>query len=373
LGLLIVFHLTSENEIFERKHIEGVLSQYIPHFTALEETFLAFEEKRVDIRYIEWEQRDSLKYFKQLIARKEDLAEDFGLAIEKRACRVFLPRNEEEVFKNSILLARELHSGSDIPQVVIHFDYEEEGYAIFTVIVARVLKGVGLCIEEVIKQLMGHMPKAKIILERKRMMGVIRKKHPKEVSILRVHLEHQTFLRRDYSLDVLEARQEILKALEKFFGNVRDFHGGMFAKQDVAFEEFIFGVVPKLQKRSHFLKKFFHAFFPVESREMIPKKLLVRFLDIFLEFSSQSKEHVLTALQGRDLFFLKRFSQEEDVKELCGKVLEQIRVARAGYVFYFVIEKQSYLGLLLEEEQKTLFVQLKALLEGYHKEVFIES
>ena len=72
-------------------------------------------------------------------------------------------------------------------------------------------------------------------IDRVKVVGKLRRKVPKEVAVVRVRLPSEKFLREDYSVDLFKARQHLVKEMEQILGEVRDYNGGMIAKQSENF------------------------------------------------------------------------------------------------------------------------------------------
>ena len=63
-------------------------------------------------------------------------------------------------------------------------------------------------------------------------VGTLRKKYQKEVTVFRVKLPKEGFLRRDHTIDLYKARQTVVGELSLVVGEFRDFNGGMITKQN---------------------------------------------------------------------------------------------------------------------------------------------
>ena len=143
---------------------------------------------------------------------------------------LFMPRNEEEVMKNVIRLSQELKYIRDLPQVFISFDEQTDSQLVFTVVLLRVLLGRENSIAELFKQ---NSTMCHFIEDRVKLVGFIRGKYPKESTVFRVKLYKESFMRRDHTVDLLGARQFVVKMLEEIVGEFRDYNGGIDRKSVV--------------------------------------------------------------------------------------------------------------------------------------------
>lgn len=63
-------------------------------------------------------------------------------------------------------------------------------------------------------------------------VSYIRKSHPIEANVFRLHMTKlPSFLRMDFSVNLYLAREEVVKFLNRYIGEVRDYNGGMMLKQ----------------------------------------------------------------------------------------------------------------------------------------------
>ena len=228
---------------------------------------------------------------------KEKLSIELQAGIEKVAHSLFMPRNEEEVMRNIITLSNQLRFFKDLPQAIISFDEQTESELSFTVIWLRILKPGDVPIEEVFGKSTCLL---KIVLERIRQMGLIRKKFPKEASVFRVKIPIASFLRSDCSVDLFKARYFLVTELESVLGQFRDYNGGMIAKQH---EQYL-----ALKKRvwdrkdEWILENFFHSIFPIELRSVFPIEPLEILFKILLK-SIAGEERCLTQIDDEYAFF----------------------------------------------------------------------
>ena len=139
-----------------------------------------------------------------------------------------MPRNEEEVMRNILILTNQIKYVRDIPQVAITFDEQAYAHLYFTVILARLLKPESTSLADLFKK--GNSI-AEYLHDRTKVMGFVRKKYAKEATVFRLKLPKDGFLRADHSIDLYKARQTVVGELLKVVGEIRDYNGGMISKQ----------------------------------------------------------------------------------------------------------------------------------------------
>ena len=104
-----------------------------------------------------------------------------------------MPRNEEEVMRNILVLSQQLRFLRDIPQMIISFEEQTDTELSFTVILVRLLHPDSRPIEELFR----------FSIDRVKVVGQLRRKIPKEAVVMRARIMSEQFMREDYSVDLL--------------------------------------------------------------------------------------------------------------------------------------------------------------------------
>ncbi len=275
LGICIALNFLKDHEVFDKRHMVKAILRTIPSLRVIEDSF--FIDRRTDEKiatlYLEVQKASGREFSsKEIKEIQRQLPNQVKNCIEHLLRPVFMPRNEEEIMKNLLLLSTQVKYVKDFPQVMISFDEQTDRDLFFTVIVARVVLPTALPLQTVLAE--NRKIAMNFAVERVKKIGSVRKKYPKEASVMRVRLPAIPFLREDLSLDLYSARQNVVEALEELFGEIRDFNGGMIAKQRELFHRLL-NSLPKHAKQDHFLlENFFHSIFPVEQRSILSEKIL---------------------------------------------------------------------------------------------------
>lgn len=188
---------------------------------------------------------------------KEKLPCEFVRQAENIVHPIFMPRNEEELIRNLIVLTTQIKYVRDLPQVSIHYEKQTDLDLTFTVIIARLLKGN---IEPMRKIL--EKSNLKMDIDDVRVMGYLKQKYAKEAAILRVAVDKKPFFRPDYSVDFLRARQKIVSELSRCLGEFRDFNGGMILKQDESLGQLRQEIGKLSQEKEFLLENYFYSLKP---------------------------------------------------------------------------------------------------------------
>ena len=283
LAVLVGINLLRDQETFGEKHLLKAINDYIPTAKAIEKSFLfnKLGSDNIYILYLEIEKNNGTDFTEIEIRKlRSELPTDLKNRIEHKINPVFMPRNEEEVMRNMLILADQIKFLRDIPQVFISFDEQAYHHLSFTVILARILKTETLPISELFKK---AGTEVEYIPDRTKIMGYLRKKHPIEASVFRLKLSKELFLRADHSIDLYKARQNVLAELSRIIGEVRDYNGGMISKQ----HELLAGIRRLLADVKDYnellLENFFYSLSPVIVRTLLDPKAFRTLFMMLLE------------------------------------------------------------------------------------------
>lgn len=300
LGVIVGLNFVRENEVFAKKHMVKAIQTLLPHIRAVEESYFQIEETDcpVHLLYLEIEKMDKEAFSAQDIGLlREQLSEHLKGRVEYLLRPIFMPRNEEEVMRNIIVLSQQLKYVKDLPQVIISFDEQTDKQLTFTVIMVRAIDEYAQPLAQVIKKL---NPEYEALIERERIVGMIRNKYAKEAVVLRISLPSVPFLREDDSLDLYGARREVLLEMQKAFGEVRDFNGGMISKQAEAFLFLKKSLGPIASQHKLLLENFFHALYPIEARSTLNPRILKQMFLMLIETTKQKRRQYALSLQQED-------------------------------------------------------------------------
>lgn len=290
LGVFVAISDLRRNEVLEQQHLVRAISQSIPGVQPVEGSFLVSRNHSDHLctLYLEVEKPTEEPFtFEEVDRLRSELAGDLRGCIEHQLHPVFMPRNEEEIMRSILTLGSQLKYVRDIPQVMVNFEEQTESELVFTVILLRVIKPGDCSIEE----LFATTPSELVYQhDAVKLVGLLRKRHPKEATVFRVRIQKERFLRSDHSIDLWRARQEVVLGLVDLVGEVRDFNGGMISKQD----ELLATLKKELGGMNRFdellLENFFHSMTPVVMRSVLEPRLFQRFFSIFLSCLRERRE-----------------------------------------------------------------------------------
>ncbi len=356
VGVLIAINVLNENEIFEERHIMGAIMQCLPHVKKIDGSYIVDRQGVEGIRlfYIEIMKRaDEAFSIEEIKVLQKRLPRELKEGIGSTISPIFMPRNEEEVMRNILLLSQELKYIRDLPQVILSFDTQTEKELSFTVILLRILKPKDASIQEILHS--ASSPLKFTELEKKQ-VGKLRNKYPKEANVFKVKIDKKLFLRRDYSLDIFKARQAVSMELARILGDIRDFNGGIFSKQHEAFKA-LKEQIDQIDPRNDFLmENFFHSLSPTLMLNILPVKVLKEhflLLKELLEFDISEHVILMRSETKGEYFHVMLASSNRAFKEGALKAVSHLNIPALDLASASVCVYQiTYLGFLYRAENE---------------------
>jgi hypothetical protein len=369
LGVFVGLNFLRENEVFAKKHLVRAIQILIPHIKPVEESYLEIEEVdySVHLLYLEIEKEDKEPFTIEEVQRlRNELADHLKGRIEYLLRPIFMPRNEEEVIRHIIVLSHQLKYVKDLPQVVISFEEQTDKQLNFTVILVRVLGESSEAVSILIKKIQPHY---EVVIERERQVGMIRNKYSKEAFVMRIGLPSLPFLREDDSVDLYAARREVLSEIQKAFGEVRDFNGGMISKQAEAFLALKKMLGSLAFQHKLLLEHFFHSLYPIECRSTLNPRILKQLFLLLIEIHKEKRRRYALSFASEEEYQLVLIDfYEVGLKQ---KVLDGIHqlgiLSRQLVHMHLQTVDGVYLGYIYleeDEDKKVVFLNtLKAILD----------
>ncbi len=357
LGILITLNL-SETERFEKRHILESIKTYIPDIQFVKDTYLIDRpDEKIRTFYLEVEKAHDLFFTLEEIKNlKRSLLKELPMRIEHVLHPIFMPRNEEEVIRNIITLAKQLRFLRDIPQAIISYEQQTHTELVFAVIFVRTLREKDVTLAEQLHHLSIHFDESKVV-------GYIKRRYPKEANLFRIHLPKAPFLRKDSYVDLQKARQVIVHDLTSSLGNFRDFNGGMIVKQNEVLQELL-TLLPDLNKEGEFLlENFFYSLRPAIMQSLLPAKVLK---ELFLLHQMAIQECIATPffqkiLHTSGYILVVTASTSKGLQEKLEAALKSLKIhprnLTLSHLLHSEITAIGYIYRNEEEKQGEIFLQ----------------
>lgn len=340
LGILVSINLLQESERFEQKHFIQSIKSCVQDIKPIKNSYISDKrEENILCYYIEIEKTNSSNFSLDEIARlKKLLPSEIKTRIEMVINPIFMPRNEEEMLRNIILLSKQIKYVRDIPQLIISYDKQTNNEISFIVILVRLLKNDTPPLKEYFAYSQTFL---KYLPEEIKIIGSLKKKYPKEANIFRISLKKSSFYRKDYSLDLQKARQVVVNELAKVIGDFRDYNGGMIHKQTLALDR-LKREFPNLGKENEFfIENFFYSIKPGIMQSILDTNILKHFFQLFLQIldhKNMEKNYVLKTMSTPKYLLTMTASHLVNFKESLESAIISLKIPSFDLTSCFLLE-----------------------------------
>jgi hypothetical protein len=339
LGILICINMLRENEIIGEKHLFNAIWGILHSVVKISGTSITDKNSQTNIKtlYIEIYKKDGNFTIEELRNLKKRLPREIKTRIESVINPIFMPRNEEEIMRNILILGNQLKYSGDIPHVIITFHKQTEEKIFFSVILLRVLKPGDKKLETLFKKEKNKFSYSDFEIKN---VGLVRKKYPKEANIFDMHLDKKSFLRKDFSVDLGLARRSVYNILFEMLGDIRDYNGGMISKQNEVLNE-LKKLLLQINIRNDFiLENFFYSLTPnyMQSiaKPLILKKLFLLVLEA-IEHEYTNQFYFLKTQIVEDHFLLTLGAINPTLKDFVEERIETIDIYPGNLTSSFVV------------------------------------
>jgi hypothetical protein len=282
VAILTGMNLLKETERFDKKHLMGAIQSCLPQVTAVADSFIVDRrEEKIRIFYLEIQKPNQQPFsLPEIRLLQRDLPRLLKRQVENVVHPIFMPRNEEEVLRNIVLLSKQIKFLRDLPHLTIHYEKQTDSEISFLIVLVRLLRENELPFKELLKnaELGLH-----VAVDEVRSAGSLKRRYPKEAVIFRVILDKTSFFRKDYSLDLKRARQKVGAELRQLLGEFRDYNGGMIHKQDEALEQLRKTIGISASDHEILLENFFYSLRPGIMQTVHPPETLKILFNLLLE------------------------------------------------------------------------------------------
>lgn len=284
---LITLNFLKANEVLEERHFLQILRILGPGLQRLSffTTFKDPESKLVHY-YIEVDSNEFTSQRKRLPSLKYWLCTEVLSRIERKPLAVFTARNEEESIKWLTTLSKELTSKHDIAQIALLFHNQSDDKLLFHLLSARACQSDTPSLEHLLSAAALEHDVRFQFDKLKKIEGAY---FTKELCLVEIEVSKAPFLREDFSVNTQKARHWLLKGLQNLLGPLRDFNGGLMAKQQEIFENLEASIISSPLNTNLIL--FEDLFFNLQPTPMVSTfepQLLLQWLSVLVQKRSQS-------------------------------------------------------------------------------------
>lgn len=371
VAILIGMNLMKETERFDKKHLMVAIQSCLPQAKAVEDSFIVDRrEEKIRIFYLETQKPDNQPFsLDEIRILQRELPSLLKRQVENVVHPIFMPRNEEEVLRNIVLLSKQIKFLRDLPHLTIHYEKQTDSEICFLIVLVRLLRENELPFKELLKNRELGM---RIAVDEVRSAGMLKRRYPKEAVIFRAILDKSSFFRKDYSLDLKRARQKVGAELRQLLGEFRDYNGGMIHKQDEALEVLRKTIGPTASDHEVLLENFFYSLRPGIMQTVHPPELLKILYNLLLESIKEELTlkgfTIKTATEGK-YFFVMIAAAAPTFREEVQTAITKLKIASYDLTSTFLhVQESATMGFIYrmdEPEKCTQFQQ--AMLEAMLK------
>jgi oligopeptide transport system substrate-binding protein len=336
------------NELLEEKHIYRALSSLIPGIEIIPDSFYSCSDRKKTFLfcYLEIKKlRGKNLTSKDIDLLRKKLPLELRLSIQTLSSSLLFTYNEEVIYKNAIQLAKEFKSKNDLPQVAIFFQNHVDDTLHFSIVLVKARNQ-----NQSDFQQLGALPSStKLNIQKIISFGLLQKKEIKEAILFSLEIEHALFLRKNWSVDLNQARNYVVKIIEQLFGQFRDYNGGLLSQQNKQLEQIKKSLRVKYENYSSFMEEVF-AFNPPSFQALISTskaKQLFSFVISFMKKEKSSEKVVIEEKKrGDSVFVLFKINSVNSLNFLIDEIKNfQQEISSIGYS-HFEFEGEHYLCFL---------------------------
>lgn len=279
MGCLIGFNAMGRYELFDEVNVVLALQKNFPDLRLVKESSYQHtsQDKNLKVFYFEVEQKEGTPFSLQdRSLLKNTIEEKIKNSILELSPTRYIEKNEEEIYKNILVLSQEIQSIQDLPQASINFDHQTTNELVFQVTLVYVSPFHPFSLNECF--LNGTFVSQRELTVRQF------DDHPIQAHIFYLHvLRDSSLVRSNGSLDYYSARQKVTGLIMNAIGEFRDFNGGIIIKQQEMLESFKQRFPEIVEKDPGILETFFYALAPVEKQAVLAHHVLDVLFSTFLE------------------------------------------------------------------------------------------
>jgi len=296
---------------------------------------------------------------------RAQLVKECKASVETLIHPLFMPRNDEDLLRFSLQLCNQLDDGLSSPQMAIFFGNQTAEILCFSVILARMVEKH--CPTTLLDSLKNQDNTVFECADVEMRYPPCSEKHiRKEVISFTAKLPKDPYLRSDYAIDVLQARQEIVRQIQEIYGPVRDYNGGLLETQLRAEQLFLTSLGDLGQRELDLAKTFFHAITPTLMQIILDTTLLKKVYHSLLRAITDINFSSSSNLESRhEIIVLK--SPVSSIKKEAQRIAEELSIPAAKLIYSLVEHGgECYLVIVHQNEGERhlfLFEQLKHCME----------
>jgi oligopeptide transport system substrate-binding protein len=279
LGCLVGFNVMSRYELFDEENILLALQKHLPELKLVKESSYCHnsQHKNLKIFYLEIEKKNGKNFsLSEQTILKNNLQEKIRKSIQPLSPSVFVGFNDEETYKNLLVLSQEIQSINDLPQANISLEQQTGKEIIFRITLVHTSPFHHFSLKE-------KFIDAVFVLQRSLIVKHL-ENHPIEGHLFSLHFPRDiSVLRSDGSLDFYEARKRVVALLRSAIGEFRDYNGGVLVNHQGLLQDFKECHPEIASDDPELMEAFFYAITPLEKQILLGKDIVSALFSYYIE------------------------------------------------------------------------------------------
>lgn len=317
LGVFIALRADEEEHLVTEKTIINGVQQRLRKVQVVNESYFELKGSRGKVCYCEIRRGKTGVFSSKEVV---DLQRGFISAIQswkKEAASSFcVPRNQEELSKQLHVLSKEIHTPEDIPQLMVCFDRQSSQGVMFLVLVV-------IPFRDGMQKLMLDSSETVVEMER----DFIDQGLKKRSWIIKVNLPISPIKRER---EFYQARKQVLKKIEPYFSQYRDYNGGMIEKQEAAYQAFALACQQEGIYKEALCEQFFYGIQSDYMRTLFTEVSLVCWYKMFVSFLYRNKKKAIKS-EKKAIFFV---TQKKIPKSSWDEILKDFGVSPSQWGYF---------------------------------------
>ncbi|MBP7074929.1 MAG: peptide ABC transporter substrate-binding protein [Rhabdochlamydiaceae bacterium] len=374
LGCLIGFNLMDRYEVFDEENIVLALQKYLPGVKLVKDSVYhhSSPHRNLKIFYFEIEKDDHTPFSPSDRALlNKNLNEKIKNSIQTLAPTIFMKLNEEEIYKNILVLGQEIQKISDLPQSYITLDQQNGKEISFRVTLVYVSPFHRFSMKERFFD---------CLFTSERLFTIRHlEEHPVKAHIFRLSLPRlPEFLRSDGSLDFYSARQKVVAMMTSAIGEFRDYNGGIIIKQQEQLQSLKEAFPEEARNDAELIETFFYALSPLEKQIILQPKVLAVLFGHFLENRNKKlpkdSTYSINIEQEGDKVFVVIHTIHSSFPEIISSALQEfsLQMDTLTYNVIHTLEGTFFNAVLLQtdiQDPEPLIQALRKMLDQLHQKM----
>lgn len=205
--------------------------------------------------------------------------------IERLIHPIFMPRNDEEIYRNVMRLSSALTETSTPAQIIINYEHQIDGHIVFSAVCVRLITIDAPPLSELFEGC-SH----RLFFDQVKVVGQFNEELIKEANIFRIHVAKHKFMRKDGSIDIYKTKMALLLDLKRSVPELIDFHHDLIEELRNELGDLKAAIGDLGKNEEHLIEALFYSMSPTPKESAVTTEAFVGLFHLLLE-ATQEKQH----------------------------------------------------------------------------------